>query len=139
MKLQKYLSQSGICSRRKAEEYIERGLIFVNDIQAHIGQVIDPEVDKVRIWDEIVKEQDNLVYYIFNKPRDIVTTCLSGQEWEKWILDVVDIPERVFPVGRLDKETTASSSSPMMVDSRTISSILAMSTRRNTWSKSMER
>lgn len=106
MKLQKYLSQAWICSRRKAEEYIERGLVFVNEEKAHIGQVIDPEVDKVRIGDEIVKEQDNLVYYIFNKPRDIVTTCLSGQENEKWILDVVDIPERVFPVGRLDKETT---------------------------------
>ncbi len=106
MKLQKYLSQAWICSRRKGEEYIERGLVFVNDIVAHIGQVIDPEVDKVRIGDEIVKEQDNLVYYIFNKPRDIVTTCLSGQEDEKWIMDIIDIPERVFPVGRLDKETT---------------------------------
>jgi pseudouridine synthase len=78
----------------------------VNDIVAHIGQVIDPEVDKVRIGDEIVKEQSELVYYVYNKPRDIVTTCLSGQEGEKWIMDVIDIPERVFPVGRLDKETT---------------------------------
>lgn len=106
MKLQKYLSQAWICSRRKWEEYIERGLVFVNEEKAHIGQVIDPEVDKVRIGDEIVKEQENLVYYIFNKPRDIVTTCLSGQEGEKWILDIIDIPERVFPVWRLDKETT---------------------------------
>jgi 23S rRNA pseudouridine2605 synthase len=106
VKLQKYLSQAWICSRRKWEEYIERWLVFVNDIVAHIGQVIDPEVDKVRIGDEIVKEQNNLVYYIFNKPRDIVTTCLSGQEGEKWIMDIIDIPERVFPVGRLDKETT---------------------------------
>ncbi|MBP9780052.1 rRNA pseudouridine synthase [Candidatus Gracilibacteria bacterium] len=106
MKLQKYLSQAGICSRRKGEEYIERGLVFVNDIVAHIGQVIDPEVDKVRIGDEIVKEQSELVYYVYNKPRDIVTTCLSGQEGEKGIMDVIDIPERVFPVGRLDKETT---------------------------------
>jgi 16S rRNA U516 pseudouridylate synthase RsuA-like enzyme len=55
----------------------------VNDIVAHIGQVIDPEVDKVRIGDEIVKEQSELVYYVYNKPRDIVTTCLSGQEGEK--------------------------------------------------------
>jgi 23S rRNA pseudouridine2605 synthase/23S rRNA pseudouridine2604 synthase len=46
------------------------------------------------------------VYYVFNKPRDIVTTCLSGKDDEKGILDVVNIPERVFPVGRLDKETT---------------------------------
>ncbi len=106
MKLQKFLSQSWVCSRRKAEEYIERGLVFVNEEKAHIGQVIDPEVDKVRIWDEIVKEQNALVYYIFNKPRDIVTTCLSGQEGEKGIMDVINVPERVFPIGRLDKETT---------------------------------
>ncbi len=106
MKLQKYLSQAWVCSRRKAEEYIERGLVFVNEEKAHIGQVIDPEVDKVRIWDEIVKEQNALVYYLFNKPRDVVTTCLSGQDGEEGIMDIIDVPERVFPIGRLDKETT---------------------------------
>ena len=105
MKLQKYLSQAGVCSRRKAEEYIERWVVFVNDEKAHIGQIIDPAVDKVRVGDEVVKEQENLVYYVFNKPRGIVTTCLSGDPEEKGILDIVDIPERVFPVGRLDKET----------------------------------
>lgn len=106
MKLQKYLSQSWICSRRKAEEYIEQWLIFVNDEVAHIGQVIDPEKDKVRIGDEVVREQENLVYYIFHKPRWVVTTCLSGDPKEVGILDIVHIPERVFPIGRLDKETT---------------------------------
>lgn len=106
MKLQKFLSQSGVCSRRKAEEYIERWLVFVNDEKAHIWQVIDPEVDKVRMGDEVIREQEDLVYYVFNKPRGVVTTCLSGKDDEQWILDVVDIPERVFPIGRLDKETT---------------------------------
>jgi pseudouridine synthase len=52
-----------------------------------------------------VKDQENLVYYVFNKPRGIVTTCLSGDPEEKGIMDIIDIPERVFPVGRLDKET----------------------------------
>ncbi len=106
MKLQKYLSHAWICSRRKAEEYIERGLVFVNEEKAHIWQVIDPEVDKVRVGDEIIKEQENLVYYVFNKPYGIVTTCLSWKDDEKGILDIVNIDERVFPVGRLDKETT---------------------------------
>jgi pseudouridine synthase len=105
MKIQKYLSQSGVCSRRKAEEYIERGLVFVDDVVAHIGQVIDPAVQKVRIGDDIVKEQQNLAYYIFNKPRGVVTTCLSSDE-EEGIMDIVQVPERVFPIGRLDKETT---------------------------------
>ena len=49
MKLQKYMSQSGICSRRKAEEYIAAGHVFVNDEMAHIGQVIDPETDVAKI------------------------------------------------------------------------------------------
>jgi 23S rRNA pseudouridine2605 synthase len=73
---------------------------------AHIGQVIDPATDIVKFSDQIIKDQEDLVYYVFNKPRDIVTTCLSGKDDEKGILDIVDIPERVFPVGRLDKETT---------------------------------
>ncbi len=106
MKLQKFLSQSWVCSRRKAEEYIERWLVFVNEEKAHIWQVIDPEKDKVRIGDEVVHEQSKLVYYVFNKPRDVITTCLSGKEGETGILDIIDIPERVFPIGRLDKETT---------------------------------
>lgn len=106
MKLQKYLAHAWVCSRRKAEEYIEKGMVTVNDIVAHIGQVIDPEKDIVKVDDTVIEDQENLVYYVFNKPRDIVTTCLSGKDDEKGILDVVDIPERVFPVGRLDKETT---------------------------------
>lgn len=51
-------------------------------------------------------DQENLVYYVFNKPRGIVTTCLSGNPDEKGILDIVQFSERVFPIGRLDKETT---------------------------------
>lgn len=106
MKLQKYLAHAGICSRRKAEEYIEQWLVSVNEIIAHIGQVIDPEVDVIKINNKVVEDQENLVYYVYNKPRDIVTTCLSGKDDEQGIMDVVDIPERVFPVWRLDKETT---------------------------------
>ncbi|MBP6981209.1 rRNA pseudouridine synthase [Candidatus Gracilibacteria bacterium] len=105
MKLQKYLAHAGVCSRRKAEEYIEKGLVSVNDVKAHIGQIIDPEKDIVKVDDQVIKDQENLVYYIVNKPRGIVTTCLSGEE-DTGILDIVDIPERVFPIGRLDKETT---------------------------------
>jgi len=106
MKLQKFLAHSGLCSRRKAEEYIAAGLVTVNGTVAHIGQVIDPNADIVKVDDQVVQEQDSWVYYIFNKPRGIVTTCLSGREDEQGILDIVDIPERVFPIGRLDKETT---------------------------------
>jgi pseudouridine synthase len=106
MKLQKYLAHAWVCSRRKAEEYIEKWLVRVNDTVAHIGQVIDPEIDIIMIDDIVVEDTNKLVYYVYHKPRDIVTTCLSGKDDEQGILDVVDIPERVFPIGRLDKETT---------------------------------
>lgn len=106
MKIQKYLSHAGVCSRRKAEEYVAAGLVSVNGETAHIGQVIDPENDEVRVDNQIIEDQKNLVYYVFHKPRGIVTTCLSGHPDEKGILDIVSFPERVFPIGRLDKETT---------------------------------
>lgn len=104
VRIQKYLSQAWICSRRKAEEYIEQWLISVNGQIAEIGQSIIVWKDNVKLLDKAVKQQQELVYYKLNKPRWIVTTCAS--HWEKWILDIVDIKTRVFPIGRLDKETT---------------------------------
>ncbi len=104
LRLQKYLSQAWICSRRKAEEYIQAWLIKVNWQTATIGMSIDPTIDKVELQDKAVKEQNNLVYYKLNKPRWIVTTC--AQNWEVNIVDIMDVSERVFPIWRLDKETT---------------------------------
>jgi 23S rRNA pseudouridine2605 synthase/23S rRNA pseudouridine2604 synthase len=104
MRLQKYMSQSGICSRRKAEEYISQWLVKVNGKVAYIWDSIDAEKDTVEMWDKIIEEQKNLVYYKINKPRGIVTSC--AEFWDKNIIDIVDIEERVFPIGRLDKETT---------------------------------
>jgi len=104
MRLQKYMSQAGICSRRKAEEYIEKWLVKVNWKIAHIWQVIDSKKDKIEMLDKIVQEQKRLVYYKFNKPKGIVTTC--AQHDERNIIDIVDIQERVFPIWRLDKDTT---------------------------------
>ena len=104
IRIQKYLSSAWICSRRKAESYIEQGLIFVNGEKAQIGQSIDPSVDIVKLGDEAIKEQKELLYFKLNKPRWVVTTC--AQIDEKTILDVIDIDKRVFPIGRLDKDTT---------------------------------
>ena len=104
VRLQKYMSQAGICSRRKAESYIEAGQVFVNGEKAHIWQSIDPENDTVTLWKWAVLEQQKYVYYKYSKPRGIETTC--AQRWGKSIIDMIDVPERVFPVGRLDKETT---------------------------------
>ena len=103
IRIQKYLSQAWICSRRKGEEYIERWLVEVNGKIAKIWESIDPKVDKVLLKNKAVIEQKNLVYYKMNKPRGIETTCAqNGQS----IIDIIDVKERVFPVWRLDMETT---------------------------------
>ena len=104
MRLQKYMSQAGICSRRKAEEYIEKWQVYVNGQVAHLWQSIDTEKDKITLGNQAKMSQQEYVYYAFNKPRGIETTC-AQREW-KSIIDIIDIPERVFPVGRLDKDTT---------------------------------
>ncbi len=104
MKIQKYMSQVWICSRRKAEEYVKKGLLKVNWEIAHIWQIVDSKVDKIEIVDKVLEDNKNLVYYKINKPRGIITTC--AQYGEKNIIDIVDIKQRVFPIWRLDKETS---------------------------------
>lgn len=104
IRLQKYMSQAWISSRRKAEEYIAAWLVKINGQIAKIWDSIDPQKDKVEIASEEIKKQEKLVYYKFNKPRWIETTC--AQRWGKSIIDIVDVGTRVFPIWRLDKETT---------------------------------
>lgn len=104
IRLQKYLSQAWICSRRKAEEYIEKGFIKINWKIAKIWESVTPWLDKVEFLQDMIKEQKKQVYYKLNKPRWIVTTC--AQNGETNIIDIVDIKERVFPIWRLDKDTT---------------------------------
>ncbi len=104
IRIQKYMSQAWICSRRKAEEYIERWLVKVNGQVAKIGESICPKTDKVELLNKAIQEQKKLVYYKLNKPRWVETTCAQ----EKWnnIVDLMDVDKRVFPIWRLDKETT---------------------------------
>lgn len=104
VRIHKYLAQAGVASRRKAEEFIERGLVMVNGKVATIWQSIKPWIDIVEVGDQAIQETSDFVYYKMHKPRWIVTTCAST--WDTGILDIVDIPERVFPIGRLDKEST---------------------------------
>ncbi len=104
LRLQKYLSQAWICSRRKAEEYILKWLVFVDNEVATIWISIDPNLNKVTLKNQIIEERNKLVYYKFNKPYGIVSTC--KKDWENSILDIVDVPERIFPIWRLDKNST---------------------------------
>jgi len=106
-RLQKILSARGICSRRKAEEYIEQGLIKVNGKVATLGQKADPEKDKVEVDGKVVEERKEMLYYVLNKPKDIVTTNATRRN-QTTVFDI--LPEKlrgkIFPVGRLDKDTT---------------------------------
>jgi len=105
MRLQKFLSKAGICSRRKGEEYIKAGLVRVNNtVVTELGTKIDPVKDRVEFKGKVVTPESNLVYIALNKPKGYVTSC--SQTGEKIVLDVIDIPQRIYPIGRLDKDST---------------------------------
>ncbi len=106
MRLQKFLANAGICSRRKAEEFIVQGRIKVNDKKiTMLGTKIDPEKDIILFNDKkvVLNQQKENIYIALNKPVGFISSCSHGKE--KIILDLVDIEERVYPVGRLDKDS----------------------------------
>ena len=105
MRLQKFLSAAGMCSRRKGEEYILAGRVAVNGrIVTELGTKIDSAGDFVQLDGNPVQFSQPLIYIALNKPKDYVTSC--SHPGEKIVLDLVDIPQRVYPVGRLDKDST---------------------------------
>ena len=105
MRLQKYLSEAGICSRRKGEEYIKAGLVRVNSrIVTELGTKVDPEKDRVEFDGKIIALTSEPIYIALNKPKGYVTSC--SHPGEKIVLDLIDIPKRIYPIGRLDKDST---------------------------------
>lgn len=103
IRLQKYLSEAGIASRRKAEEMIRSGLVKVNGHVAQIGDSVDPKKDNVAVRGKVVKKQNSLRYILLNKPRGYVTTT-DDELGRKCVLELVkDVKERIYPVGRLDR------------------------------------
>ncbi len=107
MRIQKLLSTVGALSRRKAEEYIQNGRITVNGQPAVIGQDVDPKKDKIAIegWHIETASAKRQVYIALNKPRGYVTT-LSDDLGRRCVAELItDLPARVYPVGRLDKDS----------------------------------
>jgi 23S rRNA pseudouridine2605 synthase/23S rRNA pseudouridine2604 synthase len=105
MRLQKFLSRAGICSRRKGEEYIKAGWVKVNgEVVTALGIKVDPERDAVEVDKDAIRSDSKPTYIALNKPRGYVSSC--HQQNEKIVLDLLDISERVYPVGRLDKDST---------------------------------
>lgn len=105
IRLQKHLSQCGIASRRKAEELIEAGKVRINGKVATLGDKVDPKRDKVTVRGKNVVAVNEKVYIMLHKPRGFVTT-MSDELGRKTVADLVkDVGVKVFPVGRLDRDS----------------------------------
>lgn len=106
IRLQKYLSQCSVASRRKAEELIEQGKVKVNGRKAILGDKVDPVHDKIFVFGKPVLSNENKkMYVMLHKPRGFVTT-LSDEQGRKCVADLVsDSGVRLFPVGRLDRNS----------------------------------
>ena len=103
MRLQKFLSEAGVASRRKSEELIAQGLVRVNNRTAKIGDSVDPKKDTVTVSGKRVNKAKNLYYILLNKPRGYVTTT-DDDLGRKCVTELVsDIKARIYPVGRLDR------------------------------------
>lgn len=102
IKLQKYIAECGLMSRRAAEKEIEAGYFAVNGITATIGMRIDPNSDAVTYKGKpLNKESDRKLYIMLYKPKGVVTT-MNDEKGRKSVRDIVDVGTRVYPVGRLD-------------------------------------
>ena len=104
IKLQKYVSDCGLMSRRKAEAEIENGAFTVNGVTAVLGNRVFPEKDVVLYRGEPLEAQTKKYYIMLNKPAGYVTTT-SDELGRKDVCSLVDIPARLYPVGRLDRES----------------------------------
>ena len=106
MRLQKYLAECGIASRRKCEEYIIQGKVEVNGkIVTELGTKIDFEKDKIKFNNKEIKPEKKHVYILLNTPIGYVTTA-DDQFGRDTVLDLVKVKERIVPVGRLDMYTS---------------------------------
>lgn len=105
VRLQKYLSDCGVASRRKSEELIEQGKVRVNGKVASIGEKIDPKHDTITVSGKKIVRQKTHTYIMLHKPRGFITT-MSDEMDRKCVAQLIqDVPARVYPVGRLDRDS----------------------------------
>jgi 23S rRNA pseudouridine2604 synthase len=104
VRINKYFSEIGYCSRRETDKLIEQKLITINGVIAEMGSKVSP-TDEIRLNGKLISRKENeLVYLAFNKPRGIV--CTTDTQGEKNnIIDFINYRERIFPIGRLDKDS----------------------------------
>ena len=102
VRINKYLSESGFCSRREADRLIEQGRVLINGEHAQIGSKIR-ETDVVTVDGKGIKNNAKMVYLAFNKPIGIVST--TDQKIKNNLIDFINYPQRIFHIGRLDKDS----------------------------------
>ena len=102
MRLNKFIGSTGLCSRRQADKLIEERRVLINGEVAELGQTVDEE-DQVIVDGKIVEQSKNHVYIILNKPVGI--TCTTERHIDGNIVDLINHKERIFPIGRLDKDS----------------------------------
>jgi 23S rRNA pseudouridine2604 synthase len=100
-RINKFLSETGFCSRREADRLISEGRVTINGIVPEMGTKIIPS-DEIRVDGKLIREnKDKPIYLAFNKPAGI--ECTTNQGVRNNIIDYINYPERIFPIGRLDK------------------------------------
>lgn len=105
VRLQKFIAECGVASRRNAEKLISANRVSVNGNVAKLGAKINPDKDKVFVDGKLLKQREPKIYIKLNKPRGVVSSCRKF-EGEETILDIVrNIPFRLYPIGRLDKDS----------------------------------
>ena len=103
VRLNKFLSDCGVCSRREADRLIEAGKVFVDGRHGQLGDKIDPDTNVVTCNGKVVKTEEEFILLAFNKPVGI--ECTANKEIEGNIIDFIKYPKRVYPIGRLDKDS----------------------------------
>lgn len=107
MRLNKYVAHSGVCSRRQAGDYVKDGLVTVNgQMEKDPSYQVKPG-DVITFRGSVIEPAQQFVYILLNKPKGVITT-VSDERGRKTVMDLLGdkIPQRVFPVGRLDRDTT---------------------------------
>ncbi len=103
VRINKYLSQCGVCSRREADRLLEAGAITINGAVAQVGQMVAPS-DEILVSGKRVRQADKEIIIAYHKPAGIV--CTTSRADKDNIIDAIGYPERIYPVGRLDKDST---------------------------------
>jgi len=105
-RLQKYMARCGVASRRKCEELILKGQVRVNgEVVTELGTKINTENDQVKFNGKVITIEENKRYIMVNKPVGIICS-VKDEKGRKTVIDMVDVPERIYPIGRLDYDSS---------------------------------